>query len=74
MEEKRVEFMEEQNAKMQEAHGKEYTTLCKVKLLAEKIKTDAEEKDASEALLNDICLLADIILDMVNKTLPEVEV
>jgi len=74
MEEKRIEFMEEQNAKLQEAHEKEYTTLSKVKLLVEKIKTDAEEKDASETLMNDICLVADIILDMVNKTLPEVEV
>ena len=73
-EREQFDFMQGELVKHQEAHAKEYTTLCKLHLLIEKIRTDAETKEPCPKTLNDIAMVCDMGIGMIDALLPTVEV
>lgn len=73
-EREQFDFMQGELAKHQEAHTREYETINRLRLLLDKIRTDAETKEPSGQLLLDFVRVCDMGIEMIDALLPTVEV
>ena len=72
--EKNLDYVQAELVKHQEAHAREYETINRLRLLLDKIRTDAETKEPSGQLLLDISRVCDMGIEMIDALLPTVEV
>ena len=73
-EREQFDFMQGELAKHQDAHAREYETINRLRLLLDKIRTDAETKEPFGQLLLDISRVCDMGIEMIDALLPTVEV